>query len=72
MIPLYTDEDLKNSKSLDLLPLKCKQCGKTFYNTKHQIKCMINPNHTKTGDCCSKECKKLYKIKKVKVKDGGE
>jgi hypothetical protein len=30
MIKLFSEEDYKNAKSTDELPLKCECCGKTY------------------------------------------
>lgn len=56
MIPLYTQEEFDNSKTLTLLPLQCKQCSCTFYKTRHEIKGILNPKTSVTGDYCSKDC----------------
>lgn len=37
MIPLYTEEQFKNSKSRGFLPIKCEKCGNTFYGIKNEI-----------------------------------
>ena len=31
MIKLFSEEEFKNAKSTDLLPLKCQYCNNTFY-----------------------------------------
>ncbi len=56
MIKLFTDLEFNNTKSKNLLPLKCKQCSKIFYITKHEIQRCINPNTTNTGEYCSNLC----------------
>jgi hypothetical protein len=38
MIPLYTEEQFKQSSSKEKLPCKCESCGNTFYSTKSLIK----------------------------------
>lgn len=74
MIPLYTQDEFKLSKSKDLLPIQCKQCGNTFYRTKHRIQAMLNPNANATGDCCSPECSRLnsFTIQKIECTNCGK
>lgn len=68
MTPLYTEEELKLSKSLTLLPLQCKQCSCTYYRTKHRIVShYLNPNNNSIGDYCSRECQALGKTTKQEV-----
>lgn len=64
MIPLYSQEEFKLSKSKDTLPLKCEYCKKTFYKTKHHIQGALNPNCKTKGDTCSFKCSKKYRDKK--------
>ncbi len=69
MKQLFTNEELKLSKSEDLLPLECLVCGKTFYKTKHYIKShIINPHSPVTGNCCSPECANIKQIKNKIIK----
>ncbi|MCK9154476.1 MAG: hypothetical protein M0P12_00005, partial [Paludibacteraceae bacterium] len=58
MIPLYTEEEFNKAKSRDLLPLKCKNCGKTFYKKKHYILIDVKDGG---GNFCSKKCPFEYK-----------
>jgi len=67
MIPLFTDEEFNQAKRNDLLPLQCKQCGKIFYKTKLVIYNFKNPNHTSSGNFCSRKCMGLSQINKQKV-----
>lgn len=61
MIPLYTSEEFRNSKTKDLLPLQCKFCNETYYRTRHKIVAeYINPNHKKSGNFCSLICQNSY------------
>lgn len=63
MNPLYTNEEFNNTKYNDMLPLKCKNCGKTFYKIKTYIKTFLNnKTHTKF-DFCSIQCSKKYQKK---------
>jgi len=56
MIPLYSEEEFQSTKSRQLLPLQCVQCGNTFYRTKHRICAVLNPNENTTGCYCSVVC----------------
>ncbi|MCK9446459.1 hypothetical protein M0Q50_06215 [bacterium] len=65
MKKLFTEYELNSSKSKDLLPIECIECGKIFYKTKHYIKSIImNPNQKSTGDYCSNSCTNTKKKKK--------
>lgn len=66
MKPIFTEEELKLAKSETLLPIECKECGKTFYKTKHYIKSRIlNPKQRPTGDYCSNACSNAKKKNKI-------
>lgn len=67
MIILFTNEEFNNAKSTDLLPLKCEQCGKTFYKLKKEIKYTIE--HPERNRCrfCSVECAAAYNKKSTVV-----
>jgi hypothetical protein len=57
MTKLFTVQEFQNAKRKDYLPLKCKQCGKTFHKTKHDIiHCTIRPERYGTSDYCSRQC----------------
>lgn len=60
MIILFTNEEFSNAKSADLLPLKCEQCGKTFYKPKKEIKYTIE--HPERNRCrfCSVDCLSIF------------
>lgn len=60
MIPLYTQEEFKASKSRQKLPLKCKHCGKTFFKERRIIINIINKTRNGTGDFCSNRCQRLF------------
>ena len=61
MIPLYTDEEFKQSKTNTLLPLQCKFCKCTYYRTRHKIVAQyLNPNSRKSGNFCSSKCRVEY------------
>lgn len=54
---LFNINQLNKKKSMELLPLECCTCGKTFYKTKHYIVShILNPNSHVTGDNCSNKC----------------
>lgn len=56
MTILFTDEEFNAAKSTDLLPLKCEQCGKTFYRQKKEIGYTLkNPSRNRCR-FCSQEC----------------
>ena len=38
MIKLFSEEEFKDAKSTDFLPLKCQYCGNVFYRQKKEIK----------------------------------
>lgn len=44
MTPLYTIEEFNNTKSRNLLPLKCECCGKIFYRKKNDIQWVLKKN----------------------------
>jgi hypothetical protein len=67
MKSLFTEEKLILAKSNDLLPCECYFCHKTYYQCKHEIQAVLNPNHNKKGKYCSKKCQSLSQITKVKV-----
>jgi len=57
MIPIYTQKEFDASKSRDKLPLKCKQCGKTFLKAKNEIQSFLSRNNPgRKGDFCSQRC----------------
>ena len=65
MIQLFTKEEFDQAKSVDLLPLKCEHCGKTFYITKKMIKfSMKNPSKVSCR-FCSIQCAQLSHKKRI-------
>jgi len=52
---LFTEEEYNNATSRDLLPLKCVQCGLTFYKEKHYI------NSCKSNKFCNPKCAGKYR-----------
>jgi hypothetical protein len=61
MQPLYTEQEFKLAKSRQLLPLKCLNCSKTFYQPKNEI-CNIlhgNPRRGSWGNFCSRSCARI-------------
>lgn len=71
MIPLYTKEDFKNSKSTDKLPCKCYNCNNTFFTTKKLISQEIRENRNRIK-YCSQKCHikaNHFTSKKVKCKN---
>lgn len=61
MIPLFTNKDFEKSKSIEKLPLQCKNCGKTFYKEKRRIKSAIKSNGTDKAEFCSLKCSALFR-----------
>ena len=57
MQPLYTEEEFKDAKSRQPLPLKCLHCHNTFYKSKNQIQADVRHSKRRTGDFCSISCK---------------
>jgi DNA-directed RNA polymerase subunit RPC12/RpoP len=56
---MFTEEEYKNAKPSDLLPLKCKQCGRIFYKSKSSITYAENhkDTHPLNNSFCSTECR---------------
>ncbi len=67
MIKLFNDEEYSNAKSTDTLPLRCIECGKTFYIQKKLIKYALKNPTKMSCEYCSIQCAKL-KIKKERIK----
>ena len=65
MIPLYTQQELKNAKWFDKLPCQCYQCDNTFLREKKEILYAIR-NGIK-GKYCSNKCKDSVKKTKQTV-----
>ena len=68
MTKLFTEEEFNNAKSADKLPLKCKQCGETFFLEKKLIKHFEKTSANGTGDFCSRKCRSLSEKKRYTVK----
>ena len=73
MKTLYSTLDWENAKSLDLLPLECLQCGKTFFHRKNHIQVVLknvnkNVNKNRTMDCCCKQCAAIKRFPAFIVK----
>lgn len=62
----YTQEEYDNAKSSDLLPLRCENCGKTFYIAKKLISHELK---YKKGKCkyCSSHCFQESRKNTIKV-----
>lgn len=58
MIPLFSEEEFKSSKSRDLLPLRCKQCNKTFHRPKFRLQYVKSKTRNELYDFCSRTCDK--------------
>ena len=56
MIPLYSSEEFENSKSRDLLKLKCEKCQKPFLKPKHEIQKTLSGNKNVLSKFCSRKC----------------
>lgn len=64
MTKLFTSQEFNNAKNSDLLPLKCEECGKTFYRKKNDIVYVENhPNGRVTYSFCSIQCNGKHKRK---------
>lgn len=67
MTPLFTEEQYQLCKFQEKLPLQCKQCKNTFYQTKHQINKaykVLSGLSLRTGitcNFCSRACKGKHK-----------
>lgn len=66
MQPLYTQLEYENSKSTDLLLLKCYGCGSSFKTEKKQIKYAIKHNINR-GHYCSLKCKGKHMQENVEL-----
>jgi hypothetical protein len=56
MITLFTDEEYKNAKYKDKLPLQCIKCNKIYYKYKEDITQALKPNAKKKYNHCSRKC----------------
>lgn len=63
MIKLFNEQECKNAKSRDKLPLACEYCKKTFYSTKHEI---LRTDRTNVASFCSPICRAFSKQKRIK------
>lgn len=67
MIPLFTEDQFKESKSKDSLPCKCKMCDCTFGLSKHNVQRALNTKSSKTGDYCSPACSARSRLSRLSV-----
>lgn len=65
MIKLFSEEEFKNAKSTDLLPLKCQYCNNTFYRQKKEIKYAEKIKSTNRCCFCCQPCGVRYKKKTI-------
>jgi hypothetical protein len=56
MQPLYTDAEFKAAKTLDKLPLECKQCHGKFHVLKHDILSHLKGQKKRPFSFCSTKC----------------
>lgn len=57
MIKLFTEDEFNNAKSQDKLPLKCEQCGETFYVQKKYLSyCLTHISYSDRNRFCSDKC----------------
>src|SRR5688572_18390347 len=56
MIPLYTEEEYQNAKSIDKLKCECEECHKVFLKEKKHLKTAIKYNKKNKNSFCSNEC----------------
>jgi hypothetical protein len=66
MQPLYTEQEFESAQSLQLLPLKCLHCTKTFYIAKRRIQSQATQTNFK-ADFCSQRCNSLCHKPPVEV-----
>jgi very-short-patch-repair endonuclease len=64
---LISTEELASLKSRDLVPLKCKQCGKIFYKPKNQVLVYIKYPNKNRGNYCCTLCNYKNKITSIKT-----
>ena len=67
MKPLYTQLEYNNVKSSTELPLKCYDCGNTFYKMKKYITHEIKTNKGEIK-FCSQKCNKSSKKRRITLK----
>lgn len=71
MNPIYTDSEFQAAKTLQYLPLKCKQCGKKFFRQKKYILRFIRKkqnNNGKSFEFCSNKCFSSSKDQRISLK----
>ena len=64
MQPLYTEDEFKEAKSRQLLPLKCLHCQSVFHKSKHSVQKSLSESYDKK-DFCSHRCHILHKCPPV-------
>jgi len=57
---LISHDDLDCLKSRDKVPLKCGQCGETFYAEKHFVVAAFGPKRDHKFQFCGRECRQLH------------
>lgn len=68
MKELFSEEQFKEAKNLDKLPLECYQCGETFEVCKRSISQVRKKSHDRIArKFCSKACQGAYNITSVEV-----
>lgn len=65
---LISNADLGGLKSRDEVPLKCGQCGETFYAEKHFVIASLGPKRNHKFQFCGRECRQLHLTKSVSCK----
>lgn len=55
MIKLFTEKEYEDARGIDMLPLQCEYCGKTFYEQKKMIK-FVEKDKRNSCRFCSYEC----------------
>jgi hypothetical protein len=61
-----TIEELKNYKSRDPIPLKCKQCNNIYYKPKNEVLSCLSGG--RKLDCCSNTCRAKFKQNRISTK----
>jgi hypothetical protein len=64
---LISEEQLKEYKNTDKVPLECKQCNKIFLKDVFIIKGILNGTREATGEFCSITCCAINRKNKIEV-----
>lgn len=67
MKPKYTDEQFKQAKAVDKLPLECENCGQTFFQKKCYVQTAIAGRNTVRYKYCGFKCLGKSQDRKLEV-----